>query len=83
MRSCLATLPAAGIDTTVDFNLELTATRAAHSTTGAPKKVDTRTLKLGAIASGTEPGLHLPLARRFDSKAALDKLARLAFSGQS
>ncbi|HXZ92040.1 MAG TPA: serine/threonine-protein kinase [Burkholderiales bacterium] len=82
MRSCLATLPAAGIDTTVDFKLELTATRTGRSSTAAPKKVDTRTLKLGAVAAGTEPGLHLPLARRFDSKAALDKLARLAFAVQ-
>jgi len=78
LRSCLATLPAAGIDTTLDFDLGLTTTKAARSTTAAPRKVDTRTLKLAPISSATDTGVHLVLSRRFDSKAGLDKLDALA-----
>jgi serine/threonine protein kinase len=83
LRSCLELQPAAGIDTTLDFDLGLTATAAARSTTAAPKKVDTRTLKLAPIAAGPDSSLHLPLSRRFDSKAGLEKLAKLARKAKS
>ena len=72
MRSCLKTLAAPGVDTTLDFDLSLEATVTQ------PKKVDTRTLKLAAVQPGSDTGTHFPLARRFDSEAGLEKLAALA-----
>jgi len=83
LRSCLAPLPEAGIDTSLDFDLNLTTTRAARSTTAAPRKVDTRTLKLAPISAATDTGMHFVLSRRFDSKAGLDKLADLSRSAKS
>jgi eukaryotic-like serine/threonine-protein kinase len=77
LRRCLGTLPAAGIDTSLDFDLGLTATAAA------PKLADVRTPTVAPIAPGPETGLHLALSRRFDSKAGLEKLAALARGAKS
>jgi serine/threonine protein kinase len=83
LRRCLRTLPAAGVDTSLDFDLGLTTTAAARSTAPLPKQVDARTPTVAPIAPGPETSLHLALSRRFDSNAGLERLAALARSAKT